>query len=125
MQHLKRVISGDVTSVFRKQFEDRVRKGAKTIAQAAVDGEGGKGASAGYYGPRGEKMMYAPQPIPPYSMRPILTTAQVGPHFYHALLRTSQPRYEGQARGGSRRLGRHLGLRASGPSARASGASCP
>ncbi|KAK5124176.1 hypothetical protein LTR85_001879 [Meristemomyces frigidus] len=56
--HLKRVISGEVDSVYRKQLEDKLRKGGTKSALQAMNDEGGtKGGSVGYYGPRGEKAM--------------------------------------------------------------------
>ncbi|KAK0260053.1 hypothetical protein B0A54_09540 [Friedmanniomyces endolithicus] len=58
MTHMKRIISGEVASPFREQFQTRVKSRAKTLLQVADDeDDAGKVASAGYYGPRGEKMM--------------------------------------------------------------------
>ena len=57
-QHLKRVLSGEITSTFRKQFQERVKAGEKSAAQAADSDISGKGVQAGYYGPRGEKLMF-------------------------------------------------------------------
>ncbi|KAK1045288.1 hypothetical protein LTR74_018165 [Friedmanniomyces endolithicus] len=57
MTHMKRIISGEVTSMFREHFQTRVKSRAKTLLQVADDENADKGASAGYYGPRGEKIM--------------------------------------------------------------------
>ncbi|KAK0932430.1 hypothetical protein LTR29_015989 [Friedmanniomyces endolithicus] len=57
MTHMKRIISGGVTSTFREHFQTRVKSRAKTLLQVADDEDANKGASAGYYGPRGEKIM--------------------------------------------------------------------
>ncbi|KAK4550231.1 hypothetical protein LTR36_003198 [Oleoguttula mirabilis] len=56
--HLKRIISGEVESVYRRQLQDMLRKGGtKTALQTLNDEDGKKGGSVGYYGPRGEKLM--------------------------------------------------------------------
>ncbi|KAK5687974.1 hypothetical protein LTR17_026607 [Elasticomyces elasticus] len=57
MEHVERMISGETSSAFRKQFQKKVKSRAKTLLQAADDENAGKGGSAGYYGPRGEKLM--------------------------------------------------------------------
>ncbi|KAK3630086.1 hypothetical protein LTR56_002627 [Elasticomyces elasticus] len=56
-EHIERIISGEISSAFRKQFQKKVKSRAKTLLQAADDENAGKGGSAGYYGPRGEKLM--------------------------------------------------------------------
>ncbi|EMC95265.1 hypothetical protein BAUCODRAFT_157740 [Baudoinia panamericana UAMH 10762] len=55
--HIKRVISGEIESSFRREWEAKVKKGARSLQQAADDDDGARRASAGYYGPRGEKLM--------------------------------------------------------------------
>ncbi|KAK0779557.1 hypothetical protein LTR75_015293 [Friedmanniomyces endolithicus] len=57
MTHMQRIVSGEVTSTFREHFQTRVKSRAKTLLQVAGDENADKGASAGYYGPRGEKIM--------------------------------------------------------------------
>ncbi|KAK3618504.1 hypothetical protein LTR56_024590 [Elasticomyces elasticus] len=57
IEHIERMISGETSSAFRKQFQRKVKSRAKTLLQAADDENAGKGGSAGYYGPRGEKLM--------------------------------------------------------------------
>ncbi|KAK5738542.1 hypothetical protein LTR17_005878 [Elasticomyces elasticus] len=57
IEHIQRMISGETSSAFRKQFQKKVKSRAKTLLQAADDENAGKGGSAGYYGPRGEKLM--------------------------------------------------------------------
>ncbi|KAK3116908.1 hypothetical protein LTR53_002203 [Teratosphaeriaceae sp. CCFEE 6253] len=64
-QHIQRIISGEIESVFRTHFEAKVKSRAKTLLQVAGtgadddDGTAGRapGGSAGYYGPRGEKLL--------------------------------------------------------------------
>ncbi|KAK5135413.1 hypothetical protein LTR08_005355 [Meristemomyces frigidus] len=56
--HLRRIISGETESVYRMQLEKTLKKGGnKSLLQAASDMSDKKGASVGYYGPRGEKLM--------------------------------------------------------------------
>lgn len=56
-QHLNAVLERKVPSNYREQLEDRVNSRSKTAAQALDAGNGKRGASVGYYGPRGEKAM--------------------------------------------------------------------
>lgn len=57
--HVKRVISGEIESVYRSQLEESRKKGGtKSALQAMDDEHGRKGGTVGYYGPRGEKVMY-------------------------------------------------------------------
>ncbi|KAK3117529.1 hypothetical protein LTR53_001047 [Teratosphaeriaceae sp. CCFEE 6253] len=63
--HIQRIISGEIESVFWTQFEAKVKSRAKMLLQVAGtgadddDGTTGRapGGSAGYYGPRGEKLL--------------------------------------------------------------------
>ncbi|KAK5721058.1 hypothetical protein LTR15_007022 [Elasticomyces elasticus] len=57
IEHIERMISGEISSAFRKQFQKKVKSRAKTLLQAADDENAGISGSAGYYGPRGEKLM--------------------------------------------------------------------
>ena len=55
---LERIINGEVESVYRKQFEETLKKsGNKSLRSATKEPSDKKGASVGYYGPRGEKLM--------------------------------------------------------------------
>jgi hypothetical protein len=65
-EHLRRVLRGEGESVFRKRLEARVKKGAQSLKQAVMDEdeEGRKvGGGVGYYGPRGEKLMFVLLPL--------------------------------------------------------------
>ena len=53
--HVKRIINGDSVSVYRQRMERNLKTRNKTALETM---EGRKsGTSAGYYGPRGEKLM--------------------------------------------------------------------
>lgn len=75
LRHMRQVMQGQRESVFRRRLEERVgrKRGAETALQALAaeeeeeegkeggEGQGTtarKGCRVGYYGPRGEKMMY-------------------------------------------------------------------
>lgn len=60
-RHLKAVISGAKPSFYRQELNARVKDGSKT-ALGALTAEGNgkrREVSVGYYGPRGERVMYA------------------------------------------------------------------
>ena len=56
-KHLKDVMSGAKPSLYREQLAEKVKARSKTAVQTMNDEEGKRGASVGYYGPRGQKMM--------------------------------------------------------------------
>lgn len=59
-QHVQRVMSGEVDSLYRMQLVESVKGRNKTLIQAMKNDDGAKKkvGSVGYYGPRGEKLMY-------------------------------------------------------------------
>lgn len=67
-QHVRRVMSGEVNSIFRIELEKNVRGRNKTLLQVMKndDGTRKKFGNVGYYGPRGEKIMYAPDSFRQY-----------------------------------------------------------
>lgn len=56
--HLRRVLNGETDSMYRKQLEETLKGRSKSLLQSVKDDPNKKGASVGYYGPRGEKLMY-------------------------------------------------------------------
>jgi len=59
-QHVQRVMNGEVDSLYRMQLLESVKGRNKTLIQAMKNDDGAKKkvGSVGYYGPRGEKLMY-------------------------------------------------------------------
>lgn len=105
MDHVNKILYGESDSTYRKQLEETVRKGgAKTTIQAfKVDetedkrGSGIRKGTVGYYGPRGERLMYISSLQMSLARCCLLTGPQARPHPRPLHRQTPRTRAERQA----------------------------
>lgn len=56
--HLHAVLDGEVKSYYREQLEERLKSGSTKTAMKGINLDANTGSGVGYYGGRGERLMY-------------------------------------------------------------------
>lgn len=76
---LHAVLDSQVESYYREQLEEKLKSGSTKTAMKGINDDSNTGSGVGYYGGRGERLMYVVHCIPPIR-RSALTFSQDRPH---------------------------------------------